>query len=183
MKLKEKKLKSKQIYKCFFMELFEDDVLLPNEKKSKRIYVKHEGAAAVLPITEDNKVVLVKQFRYPINSITIEVPAGKKDSIGEEGLLCAKRELEEETGYQSENIVYFQDFYSCVGYSSEMIELFIAVDCYKVDNPIQCDDDEFIEILELSRAEVKELLLEGKITDSKTLALLQYYVYSGDFFE
>ncbi len=175
MKLKEEKINSKKIYECFFMELYEDDVLLPNNKKSKRIYLKHNGAAAILPITKEGKIILINQYRYPISSVSLEIPAGKKDFINESGLECAIRELEEETGYMSENIGKFTDLHSCVGYSSEMIEMFIAKDCYKLDKPKSGDDDEFIEVLELNEIEVKDLLKQGKITDAKTLVALQHY--------
>ena len=177
MKLIEKQISSKKLYECFFMTLYEDEVLLPNDKTSKRIYVKHDGASAILPITQDGKLVLIKQYRYPISKISIEIPAGKKDQKNEDGLLCALRELEEETGYSSNHVVKFQDFYSCVGYSSEMIELFIAYDCKKIPNPKVGDDDEFIELLEVTKTEAKALVKSGKITDSKTLAVLLYYLY------
>lgn len=177
MDLKEKKLFSRRAYECFFMELFEDDVLLPNGEVSKRIFIKHDGAAAILPITKDGNLILIKQYRYPISQTSIEIPAGKKDEVNEDGLLCALRELEEETGYTSSNVVKFQDFHSCVGYSSEMIELFIAYDCEKVENPKKGDDDEFIELLEVTMKEAKSLVNSGKISDSKTLAVLLYYLY------
>lgn len=180
MKLKETKVSSKKIYECFFMKLYEDDVLLPNKKTSKRIYIKHDGAAAVLPITTDGKLILIKQFRYPIGAISIEIPAGKKDHVNESGLDCVIRELEEETGYKSNDIVKFTDLHSCVGYSSEMIEMFIAYDIVKVANPKKGDEDEFIELLELSIEEVKELMKNGKITDAKTLVALQYYLLRAD---
>lgn len=177
MNLKEKKLKSKKVYDCFFMELYEDVVELPNKMTSSRIYIKHNGASAVLPVTEDGKLVLIKQFRYPIDEVIYEIPAGKKDFLGETGYDCVVRELEEETALRSDRIVKIQDFHSCVGYSSEMIELFIAYDCVKVDNPKQGDDDEFIEVLEFTRGEIELLISEGKITDSKTLAVLLYYIH------
>ena len=77
--MKEKQLSHLKRFECFFMELYEDEVLLPNNETSTRIYIEHPGAAAVLPITKDNHVILIRQFRYPIRSITLEVPAGKKD--------------------------------------------------------------------------------------------------------
>lgn len=177
MNLKEKQLFKRRAYECFFMELFEDDVLLPNGQVSKRIYIEHDGASAILPITKEGKILLIKQFRYPIGQVTIEVPAGKKDEKNEDGLLCALRELEEETGFSTKNVRKFQNFHSCVGYSSEMIELFIGYDCERVDNPQKGDDDEFIELLELDPIEVKKMVKTGVITDSKTLALLLYYLY------
>ena len=175
MNLKEEKLNSKKIYECFFMKLYEDEVLLPNNKRSKRIYIKHDGAAAILPITKEGNIILINQYRYPISSISLEIPAGKKDFANESGLECALRELEEETGYMSNKISKFTDLHSCVGYSSEMIEMFIAKDCYKLEKPKSGDDDEFIELLELSEIEVKNLIKQGKITDAKTLVALQHY--------
>lgn len=177
MDLKETKISSKKIYECFFMKLYEDEVLLPNKKTSSRIYVKHDGASAVLPITKQGKLILIRQFRYPINQVTIEVPAGKKDEPHEDGLVCAVRELEEETGYRSNRMVKIQDLHNCIGYSNEMIELFIAYDCEKVENPATGDDDEFIELLELTKEEAKDLLMGGTITDAKTIILLQYYLF------
>ncbi len=175
MDLKEKQLTHKLVYECFFLKLYEDEVLLPNNKTSRRIYVSHNSAAAVLPITKDGKILLVNQYRYPISSESLEIPAGKKDFIGEDGLLCAKRELEEETGYQSSNYERIIDLHSCVGYSNEMIEIFIARDCVKVENPKQCDDDEFLELKVYSEEQVKVFLKEKKITDAKTLVALQHY--------
>lgn len=180
MKLQEKTITSKKVYECFFMKLYEDKVLLPNNEESNRIYIKHDGASAVLPITREGKIVLIKQFRYPVDQVMIEIPAGKKDEPGEDGLLCASRELEEETGYRSNNIVKFQDLFNCVGYSNEMIELFIAYDCEKVEHPKSGDDDEFIELLEVTKTEAKSLLKQGKITDAKTLITLQHYLYGKD---
>lgn len=176
MKLKESKISSKSVYECSFLELFEDEVLLPNNETSKRVYIKHNGGAAVLPITSEGNVILTKQYRYPIGQVSIEIPAGKKDSITELGIDCVTRELEEETGYQSNSFSKFTDIHSCVGYSSEVIELFIASDCFKVDNPKAADDDEFIEVLECSIKDVKRMMDNNEITDAKTLIMLQYYL-------
>jgi ADP-ribose pyrophosphatase len=175
MKLEEKQLSHKLVYECFFMKLYEDDVLLPNDKTGKRIYLQHSSAAAVLPITKEGKIILVNQYRYPIRSESIEIPAGKKDSRDELGLVCAKRELEEETGYASNNFEAMIDINSCVGYSNEVIELFIAKDCYKVDNPLTADEDEFVEVMELTAAECLILIKSKEIKDAKTIIALQQY--------
>jgi len=174
--MNEKQLSSTSIYKCFFMELFEDKVLLPNKETSTRIYITHPGAAAVLPITKNQEVLLIKQFRYPIRRVTIEIPAGKKDETTETGLECVTRELEEETGYQSNKFEKFMDMHSCLGYSDELIELYIAHDVYPVDNPLPGDDDEFIEVGVYSVEEVDELLHTNQITDGKTIILLQEFL-------
>ncbi len=175
MKLEEKQLTHELVFKKLFMNIYLDEVELPNKKISKRIYLEHDGAAAVLPITREGKLVLIKQFRYPINKVIYEIPAGKKDTKEESGLYCAKREMEEETGYISDHFEKYVDLHNCVGYSSEMIELFIAKDCVKINNPRKGDDDEFIEVVLLNDQEAKELLIKGEITDAKTLAILQYY--------
>ncbi|OQX93023.1 MAG: hypothetical protein B6I17_04725 [Tenericutes bacterium 4572_104] len=175
MNLKEKQLSHKLVYECFFMKLYEDEVLLPNNKTSKRIYIMHNSAAAILPITKTGNILLVKQYRYPIRSESIEIPAGKKDFLNENGLDCAVRELEEETGYISNNVKHLLDINSCVGYSNEKIEIFIAKDCVKIENPKESDDDEFLELIELTKAEAKELLLSGKLQDAKTIIALQKY--------
>lgn len=174
--MNEKQLSSTSKYKCFFMELFEDEVLLPNKETSTRIYITHPGAAAVLPITKNQEVLLIKQFRYPIRMVTIEIPAGKKDETTETGLECVTRELEEETGYQAKHFEKFMDMHSCLGYSDELIELFIAHDVYPVENPLPGDDDEFIEVGVYSVSEVKELLCTNQITDGKTIILLQEFL-------
>ena len=172
----EKQLKSKKVYDCSFLEMYEDDVLLQNGKTSKRVYVKHIGAACVLPITKDGLLILTKQYRYPIRSISIEVPAGKKDSKEESGYDCIKREIEEETGYQSDEFTHVYDIHNCVGYSDELIEVYIAKNCYKVDNPLPPDEDEFIEISLYTVDEALDLIRNKKITDVKTIVAIQHYV-------
>jgi ADP-ribose pyrophosphatase len=174
--MNEQRLTHKKVYECFFMELFEDDVLLPNNKQSKRIYIEHPGAAAVLPITTDKKVLLIRQFRYPIHGVTIEVPAGKKDFLEESGLACVKREIEEETGYQSDHIESWITMHSCLGYSNEYIELLFAHDIYPVAEPLEGDDDEFIEPFFASVSEVQQLLKSNQVTDAKTIILLQEFI-------
>ena len=176
--MKEKTITSKEIYKCHFLRLFEDKVELPDGNEAERVYVKHDGAAAVLPITKDGKIILTKQYRYPVHKVSIEIPAGKKDDPNEVGFDCAKRELEEETGYQSNDIRKVYDIHNCIAYSNEMIELFIAYDCYKVDNPLESDPDEFIEAELFTVDEVKQLLLSNEITDVKTMLMIQHYLLS-----
>lgn len=176
MNLKEKKIRSKVVYSNSFLEMFEDDVLLPNNKLSKRIYINHMGAAAVLPITVDKKIVLTKQYRYPINSVSIEIPAGKKDFIEELGIDCATRELEEETNYTSKKIEYLMTIHSCVGYSNEKIEIYVAYDCVYEKGIRDCDEGEFIETKLFELKEVIKLIDTGVITDAKTIIAIQAYL-------
>ena len=176
MKLIEKTISSKKVYAGSFLDLYEDNVLLPNNKTSKRIYASHLGAAAVLPITKDNKIVLTKQYRYPIKAITIEIPAGKRDFKGELGIDCVKRELEEETNYTSTDIRFLLKTHNCVGYSNEAIELFIAYNCVYVEGIRECDDTEFIEVVIYELDEVVNLINDGTITDAKTIIAIQSYL-------
>lgn len=174
--MKEKTLSSKQVYECSFIKMYEDVVELPNGETSGRVYVKHEGAAAVLPITKDGKIILTKQYRYPIRSVSIEIPAGKKDDPKELGIDCVKRELEEETGYQSNDIRFVYSIHNCLGYSDELIEMFIAYDCYEVENPLESDPDEFIEVVIFTEEELKEMIKNNTLTDVKTILMIQHYL-------
>ena len=169
-------------YHCAFLDLYEDQVRLPNGKITSRVYIEHLGAAAVLPITKDGKIVLTRQFRYPIGMMSLEIPAGKKDVAGESSKVCAVRELEEETSYACNDLRFVQTIYNCLGYSNEAIDLFIAFDCEEKKDSALPDDEEFIERVLFSIEECKDLLFRGKITDVKTALLLQHYllVYSGD---
>ncbi len=176
--MKETTKSSKLIYECSFMKLYEDEVILDNHKTTQRVYIKHPGAAAILPVTLDHKIILVNQFRYPIGFVNLEVPAGKKDDIDEDSLLCAHRELEEETGYISSDMRFFKRIYPCVGYSNEYIDLFIAKNCVKKENPKAMDVDENIECVFFSLDEVRHLIQTDQIHDGKTLILLQGYLLS-----
>jgi ADP-ribose pyrophosphatase len=113
--MNEKTIKSIKKYACSFLELYEDEVVLSNDKLASRVVIKHPGGASVLPITIDHQIVLTKQHRYPIGQNTIEIPAGKKDFLGEDGLSCAARELEEETGYVSSDIRPIYALHPCLG--------------------------------------------------------------------
>ncbi len=174
--MKETTKSSKKVFECSFMELYEDEVILDNQKTSQRVYIKHPGAAAILPITKDHKIILVKQFRYPIQKINLEIPAGKKDFLEEDSYKCAHRELEEETGHITDHMEFYQRVYPCVGYSDEYIDLFIAKDCIKKENPKAMDVDENIECLFFEPQEIKKLINSNQISDSKTLIMLQNYL-------
>lgn len=182
MEFEEKFLTRSLKYHCDFLDLYEDQVLLPNGKKASRVYIDHLGAAAILPVTKDKKLVLTRQFRYPIHQVSLEVPAGKKDEANEDSKLCAMRELEEETSYISEDIRFVQRIYNCLGYSNEAIDLFIAFDCVYKEDALHADEDEFIERVVLGVKEVEQMLDEGEITDVKTALLVQHYLrnYGGE---
>ena len=173
----EKTLKEIKIYQGDFIDIYEDEVLvLKNQYQAKRIYVKHPGGACIIALTSDHRICLVKQYRYPIRLESIEIPAGKKDDKSEDGLLCAKRELEEETGYVSDEIKLLYRMYPCIGYSDEILDVYLAKNIYKVKNPKKMDIDEFIDVIFYTKQEARFLLEHEKILDAKTIIAIQYFL-------
>jgi ADP-ribose pyrophosphatase len=174
--LKETKHTSKKVYECSFMSLYEDQVILKDQRITERIYIKHPGGAAMLATTDEDKIILIKQFRYPLDEIIYEIPAGKMDIELESFKNCAIRELEEETGYHSNDVSFLYQIYPCVGYSDEKIEIYRAKHAYKVNNPLPQDMDENIESYLFTREETQKLLEKNMIKDGKTLIAIQYWL-------
>jgi ADP-ribose pyrophosphatase len=146
-----------------------DEVLLPNGNTSQREYVIHPGAVVVVPVLEDGHVVLEKQFRYPLHQVFIELPAGKIDA-GEDILITGQRELLEETGYQAQQWVKLGAIHPCIGYSNEVIHVYLAFGLSKGLH--QRDEDEAMEVFMLSMQEVLAKVDSGEITDAKTISAL-----------
>lgn len=173
----EKTIKEHIVHQGDFIDIYEDEVLvLENQNVAKRIYAKHPGGASIIALTSDKKICLVKQYRYPIRGISIEIPAGKKDHKNEDGLLCAKRELEEETGYQSDDIQLLFRTYPCIGYSDEILDIYLAKNITKVEHPLLADEDEFIHVDFYTKDEVRALINHQEIMDAKTLIACQYFL-------
>lgn len=171
MKNVERTIKSDKVYQGKIINLRIDTVELPDQKYSKREIIEHPGAVAVVPITEDNKIVMVKQFRKAAEDCLLEVPAGKLE-IGEEPLDCAKRELLEETGYKSDNLEYLFKFYTSPGFCNEEISVFVAKDLIK--DVAQPDEDEYIEIEKYGIDELVEKISKEEIKDAKTITSILY---------
>ncbi len=143
-----------------------DQIRLPDGKLRNREYLTHPGAVGVLAFQTPSKIILVKQFRYPIGQFTYEIPAGKL-SKGEDPLECVHRELEEETGFVAGKIEKLVSFCPTAAFSDEVIHLYVAHDLRPTRmNP---DDDEFLELVTVSPAQLEKWLRQGKIQDSKTL--------------
>ncbi|WP_405101311.1 NUDIX hydrolase [Oceanobacillus sp. FSL H7-0719] len=169
----EKTINTKKIFEGKMIDLQVDEVSLPNGEVSQREIVKHPGAVAVIAITKDNKIVLVKQYRKPTEKTLVELPAGKIDQ-NEQPLAAAIRELEEETGYTTKELNFVTSFYTSPGFANELIYIYITDTLEKLETPVQGDDDEFIEILELSLDEAKQYVEEEKIHDAKTNYAILY---------
>ncbi|MGT2636846.1 NUDIX hydrolase [Streptococcus ratti] len=176
MEFGEKTIKRQEIFDGQIFKVAVDDVELPNQLgTAKRELIFHRGAVSVLAVTPDNKLVIVKQYRKAIEKISYEIPAGKLE-IGENGgeKAAALRELEEETAYTGDlQLIY--EFYTAIGFCNEKIKLYLATNLKKVANPRPQDDDEVIELLELTYDECMELVASGDIEDAKTLIALQYF--------
>lgn len=178
----EKKLELSQYEKCgdelayqgAAIQVYKDYIKLPNGKPVTWDLIKHPGGAAVVPVDDDNNILMVRQYRNAVGRMTLEIPAGKLEN-GEERILCATRELEEETGYTSDNIVHLQDSVPAIGYSNEVVGLFYATNLKKSKQ--QLDEDEFINLVKVPVEEAVQMIYDGVIQDSKTaVAILLYYV-------
>ncbi|RKQ37724.1 NUDIX hydrolase [Oceanobacillus halophilus] len=178
-KFEEKTVKTEEIFNGKIVQLQIDEVQLPNGKTSKREIIKHPGAVAVIPITKDNKIVFVEQYRKPLEKSLVEIPAGKLER-GENPLVAAVRELEEETGYTTNSLSFVTSFYSSPGFANELLHIYITDDLVKLDEPQPGDDDEFVEIVELTLDEAKQYVEEERIHDAKTnYAVLYLHALEG----
>lgn len=166
-KFEEKTVHSEPIFNGKVISLKVDDVTLPNGKVAKREIVNHPGAVAVIAITQENKLILVEQYRKALERSIIEIPAGKLEK-GELPELTARRELEEETGLGCNELTYLQTFATSPGFADEVIHLFVARGLYEVEQRAQMDEDEFVELLEVSVEEAEQMVAEQKIYDAKT---------------
>lgn len=149
------------------LQAFQDDVRLPDGKMAKREFVMHPGAVMIVPLLDDGRVVLELQYRYPIGKVMLEFPAGKLD-VGESSLVCAQRELREETGYTASEWAYAGTIHPVISYSTEHIDVWFAR--HLVLGPSRLDEGEFLDVF---RATPEDLLLacqRGDVTDAKTLS-------------
>ncbi len=162
----EKTLKSEWIYRGRVVNLKIDEVELPNGRKSKREIIVHKGAAAILPIDDEENIIMVKQFRKPAEKVLLEIPAGTLEE-GEDPLECAKRELIEETGFGAKEFIPLISFYSTPGFTTEKLYIYIAKGLYAESG--EMDFDEFIEIEKIPFDKALSMVLEGKIEDAKTI--------------
>ncbi|MEF3328051.1 NUDIX hydrolase [Oceanobacillus oncorhynchi] len=166
-RFEEKTMTSKKIFEGNIIDIQLDEVRLPNGETAQRELVYHPGAVAIIPITPDNKIVLVEQYRKPLERTLVEIPAGKLEQ-NENPLTAAVRELEEETGYTTTNLSQVTSFYTSPGFANELVYVYVTNDLIKMENPPAGDDDEFVEIMEVTLDEAKDLVEKGRIQDAKT---------------
>lgn len=164
--LKETRIDGDIAYDGSLLKIHCDQVRLPDGSQSQREYIRHPGAVVIIPLLDDGRVLLERQFRYPNSQVFIELPAGKIDP-DEDPLDCAKRELREETGYSARDWQFVCTIHNAIAYSDEHLDIYLAKGLVPGDT--QLDEGEFVELITTTPAEMLNWVREGKITDVKTV--------------
>lgn len=157
---------SEQVLRGKFLQVKRDTVCLPDGQQATREYVVHPGAVVVVPLLHDGRVVLERQFRYPVGQVMIELPAGKLDA-GEDPLVCGLRELHEETGYTASEWAYAGQMHLAIAYSTEIIHIYFARGLTLGERKL--DAGEFLDVFSATAQQLLDWCADGTVTDAKTL--------------
>ena len=171
-----RRVKRELMYKGTVLEVYKDSMEFANGNHEEWDFIKHNGAAAVVPVLDDGRILMVSQFRNALDRKTLEIPAGKLDEPGEPKVECAFRELEEETGYRvesPENLEYLMSLTTTVAFCDEAIDIFVAHNL--IPSHQHLDEDEVINVVPCSLEELEDMVYTGKITDGKTIAAIMAY--------
>ena len=169
-----KRIHRKTVYEGAILQFCEDEIVTPKGNRVTWDYLEHKGAAAVIPVMDDGRIIMVRQWRNAIDKFTLEIPAGGRDWADEPTIQCAARELEEETGYKSENIEFLQTIVPAVAYSGEKMDVFVAFDLKKTEQHLDPDEDIDLELFDINT--LIDMIVNNVINDSKTIAsILTYY--------
>jgi len=171
MDLKEKFIKGRRVYDGKLLKVHRDVIAMPDGRQKIREVIRHSGASVIVPHLGNYRFVMVRQFRYALGRETLEFPAGRLD-VGEDPLICARRELKEETGYSAGRWEEMLMIHPAPGYSDEQLWIFKAEELKPGKNNL--DSDELVQVVELSLDELMERLSKGKITDAKTVTALLF---------
>lgn len=155
------------------VDFYSYDLDVPNGNKAQWDIIEHKGAAAILPVDEDGKIILVRQYRGAIDDLLLEIPAGGRDSWEEDFFTCAMRELEEEIGYRTEDMKHLVDYHSAAAYTSEKIAIFYTEQL--ILSKQHLDENEFVQIERYTLDELVDMIFAGEITDGKTIAAVMAY--------
>lgn len=170
MNLEEKQIKAEYLYKGKIINLRRDQALLPNQTTALREVIEHPGGVCVAAITDNDEVLMVRQFRYPYSEVILEIPAGKRDSADEDPFECGKRELREETGATASNFIPLGELYPSPGYCGEIIWLYAASGLTFGEQ--DTDEDEFLEVEKIPLEKAVDMIMKGEIKDAKTQTAL-----------
>jgi len=176
----EKRVNRENILTRDWLKIYVDEATFgPETKHVERVVIEHPGAACILAITPDDEVVLVAQYRYATGETLYEIPAGKNDTWKTDFSITAARELAEETPYTAGKLEFIYQFYIAPGYSDELISLYKATDLKK-NSTLTLDEDESLQVRLYNKAEIKEMLNDGRICDGKTIIALQHWLNEND---
>jgi len=169
------RIKRELVHKGAIVDLNRDTMQLPDGRIEYFDFIYHKGAAAVLPVKDDGKILMVRQYRNALDAYTLEIPAGGKNGVDEPTLDCAYRELEEETGYYTDkdNLELLIGLYTTVAFCNEKIDIYVATNLVKTAQHL--DDDEYIDVEEYTVDELMEKIYSGEIVDAKTIAAISTY--------
>lgn len=169
-----KRLKRELAYKGAILDIYKDTMQLANGKTEEWDFVSHRmGAACVLPVLEDGRILMVRQYRNALERETLEIPAGCRDFVGEDTAICAARELEEETGYRCEKIVFLLSLRTTVAFCDELVDVYLATGLKPGKQHL--DEAESIDVEVYTVEELCQMIYEGKLQDSKTVAAILAY--------
>ena len=163
--LREERLSGQDIYSGIFLDMKRDQVSLPDGNQAVREYLTHPGAVAIVAVLDDGRVLMERQYRYPIAKACLEIPAGKLDPK-EDHLLCAQRELAEETGYTAKKWSFIRRIHPVISYSTEFIDIYLAEGL--VSGKSHLDEEEFLDVFAAPLEQLLEWVEQGEITDVKT---------------
>ena len=165
-RLAEKQASSEDIFDGVVLHVKRDTVTLPNGSSAVREVIRHIGAVCVIPVTENNEVIMERQFRYPLDRVILEIPAGKLDAPDEDRLSAIQRELREETGFTADEWTEIGDFHPAPAYSDEYITMYMARGLHKGEQDL--DADEFLDVCTVPLADLVREVMEGRLSDAKT---------------
>lgn len=168
-----RRIKRELAYHGTVVDVYKDYMEFANGSTEEWDYIHHNGAAAVVPVLEDGRILMVKQFRNALDRDTLEIPAGKLDTPDEPGIKCAGRELEEETGYRSDHLEWLISLRTTVALCNEKIEIYVAKDLKPSEQKL--DEGEYVTVKAYTIEELKEKIYAGKIEDSKTVSAILAY--------
>lgn len=167
------RVKRIRMYQGAIVDVYRDYMQFSNGNTEEWDYIHHRGAAAVVPVTDDGRIIMVRQYRNALERFTLEIPAGALDDPEEPGINCSARELEEETGYRSENLEWLITLRTTVAFCNERIEVYVAKNL--VPSKQHLDPNEFVNVELHTVEELKQMIFDGEIEDSKTVASILAY--------
>ena len=169
-----KRVKRELKFKGKIIDFYQDTMEINGDHTVIWDFIKHKGAAAVVPVTDEGKILMVRQYRNALERYTLEIPAGALDTADEPGITCASRELEEETGYASGHLEPLISIVTAIAFCDEVIDIYLATGLKKTQQHL--DEDEYIDVYAYTPQELADMIYSGKIQDSKTVAAIMAYI-------